>query len=1226
MWNRVCTVRTVLLAVLAAACLTLSPLKDAGAHSTAVGTAAMAPRLITSSDPSRCTVSPDTPSQSVDFWLYRADCDSGANTFEIQVDDDYTATEAAKLAEKYGKDIGRLPRVLREGLPGPHTGIDKVLIMKGRNRWSAGGGRIDIYPETSTEWNDEEILAHEAAHVSLDPIIERDSRWLAAQQADGAFISRYARDIRTWGGYDEDVAESFVAYLAARFRPGRISQNWETTIFRTIPNRIAYFDALLSASDMKPFAAVSPRAASLIVYDDSLSMNAGTSVTYDIRLLSPPDAAVTVTPASDDTTAATVSGPLTFTTGNWHIPQTVTVTGAAPGTATISHETSSTDSDYNDIAAADLPDVSAVVKAAGALAVFNLTAAAGSVTEGGAKDVTISLSGALAKSLTLPAMVAVGAGIDSSDYEQREETGWSVGDKTKTISLQTLDDGEDEPTEVMTLAFQGRGFPDEAQPGTTATVKLLDNDPTVVTLSGSGDIAEGGVKTFAVTLGRALVAGEALSVPLTFGGAADRGTDYTLACSAAINAVCTGLNNGNAAITFTGPSAKAVTLTMTANADSADEGAGETVQIGLGTLDKNSGTGLGGGATGIDRLADFRILEASAKPTVSLSVDEARASEGAIILVTATLSGRVGKDVVIPLAVSQSSTADAADYSLLATGIAIPAGRTSGSVQLSLADDSVDEPPENLVLAPGALPPEVEASTGGAAVVEILDNDPTRVTLSASPGDVLEGGTKTITLALGRQLAAGEALEVPLTIGSGRSGYAFHGPSGNLGDYMLKCENPPGSVSCADLNTTWGYVSGASVTFTFTGPSARSLDLTLTAYEDTPETRKNKGHEKKVEKVRLSLGSLDERSGTNLGGGAVAIDRLPAFNIRAAAAEPTALLSVGAGVSPEERSARVIVTEGGKATATVTLSKAPSKTIAFVLYQPSTTGTATTSVDYTFNKLIEIPAGKTEGSVVIEMVDDAEAEGDETIVLKIIRKTGPNYGGVLDTPYDITDDEVNLIIKDNDHGTPSIGITPWLPAAEGEQAGFTLRASRAVDTDTVVKLNVAETGGGDFVAAGDEGSKQATIPKGARTATFAVDTVDDHVSEADGEVSVTVATDTNDPATYALAAAAVARVKVKDNDTPGVAVSPTSLSVAVGSEASYGLSLLSAPGGDVTVSVSVANGTAHAEADTGSVTFTSTNWNAAQPVKITGLSEGTASIAHAVTAGDGGSYGTGMTV
>ena len=47
-----------------------------------------------------------------------------------------------------------------------------------------------------------------------------------------------------------------------------------------------------------------------------------------------------MTPASSATATVTVSGALTFTTNNWNTAQTVTVTGVAAGTATISHTTS----------------------------------------------------------------------------------------------------------------------------------------------------------------------------------------------------------------------------------------------------------------------------------------------------------------------------------------------------------------------------------------------------------------------------------------------------------------------------------------------------------------------------------------------------------------------------------------------------------------------------------------------------------------------------------------------------------------------------------------------------------------------------------------------------------------------------------------------------------------------------------------------------------------------
>ena len=54
---------------------------------------------------------------------------------------------------------------------------------------------------------------------------------------------------------------------------------------------------------------------------------AGGTATYRIRLNSQPSGEVTITPQSADESAATVSGPLTFTATNWQTPQTVTVTG-----------------------------------------------------------------------------------------------------------------------------------------------------------------------------------------------------------------------------------------------------------------------------------------------------------------------------------------------------------------------------------------------------------------------------------------------------------------------------------------------------------------------------------------------------------------------------------------------------------------------------------------------------------------------------------------------------------------------------------------------------------------------------------------------------------------------------------------------------------------------------------------------------------------------------------
>ena len=216
-------------------------------------------------------------------WLFDARCDGGANNFEIRVHEDFTEADAASAAEKYGKDVGRLPKVLRAGI-GKATGIRILGIHKGSQSWFVSGwsGNIRIYTERRSSTYHEEVMVHEAAHVSLDPKVLSDPKWLAAQKADGAYISNYAKNYPQ----REDVAESFLAYLAARYLPSRISKSWETTILQTIPNRIAYFDALLSAGDMKPFTRASLRVAannpvSLSVSGHGAAADGGSALTVE---------------------------------------------------------------------------------------------------------------------------------------------------------------------------------------------------------------------------------------------------------------------------------------------------------------------------------------------------------------------------------------------------------------------------------------------------------------------------------------------------------------------------------------------------------------------------------------------------------------------------------------------------------------------------------------------------------------------------------------------------------------------------------------------------------------------------------------------------------------------------------------------------------------------------------------------------------------------------------
>ena len=94
----------------------------------------------------------------------------------------------------------------------------------------------------------------------------------------------------------------------------------------------------------KPASTYAACGAAVTVTPTSLAVDENATSTYTVVLDEAPNRFtnnVTVTPASSDTTKATVSGPLTFSIwDDWSTPKTVTVTGVATGPATISHTVS----------------------------------------------------------------------------------------------------------------------------------------------------------------------------------------------------------------------------------------------------------------------------------------------------------------------------------------------------------------------------------------------------------------------------------------------------------------------------------------------------------------------------------------------------------------------------------------------------------------------------------------------------------------------------------------------------------------------------------------------------------------------------------------------------------------------------------------------------------------------------------------------------------------------
>lgn len=172
--------------------------------------------------------------ERISVHLFDARFDDGLDS-EVQVNPEFGNQAAAAVqADTYARTVGRLPTSLRRD-------VDSITIHKGLQPFGGGNRNILIHTDQAIQYGGylEEVLFHEATHTSYDAEHAFAAGWLAAQDADPNFISSYARDNPT----REDVAESLLPWFALR-HAGGLFPFQVTATQATIPNRLAYFDAL----------------------------------------------------------------------------------------------------------------------------------------------------------------------------------------------------------------------------------------------------------------------------------------------------------------------------------------------------------------------------------------------------------------------------------------------------------------------------------------------------------------------------------------------------------------------------------------------------------------------------------------------------------------------------------------------------------------------------------------------------------------------------------------------------------------------------------------------------------------------------------------------------------------------------------------------------------------------------------------------------------------------
>ena len=621
-------------------------------------------------------------------------------------------------------------------------------------------------------------------------------------------------------------------------------------------------------------------------------------------------------------------------------------------------------------------------------------------------------------------------------------------------------------------------------------------------------------------LSRSLSAGETVTLPLSIGGTATRGTDYRLTCpggSPAGAATCNGLGGASPSITFHGArmpcndSRSACRrifnpLRIEAIEDNTVE-SDETVTL-----------RVGGG-----QQLSLTVRDAPSSVALSFALERYTVSERIeAIEPTLRVDLRPGRDITVPLVFTDITATAGEDYVRRATVTFEANGSLVNSFDLTLLLDTLCEGDETFRVAIDAsrLPAGVTLGSPHSAVIEISDDEVCTIGFAGASYSVTEGGEVSVTVNIDPPRAT--ATEVGLVYrdadrGSGGTARRWHVSYDSQREFAVgkDYEASPDSVTVP--------------------ANAGSHTFTVRTVDESPEVvESNAWNHEVVEPDETFRIDIDPSPG-------VAIDPFPVgYSV---GAHPTATVTIRDN-------------DGGSDTT------AP-RVASVVRHSPSVSPTAADSLTWrvTFDEAVR---NVDAGDFTVSGTTAALAVAAVSTTVYDVTASGGNLAGLDGTVtlgfasgQDIEDASGNALAQttptgtnDNSFAVNNTSPPPALPVVtiaagtspvtEGTDAAFTVSRTGATTAALTVLLEVTENtaGGRDFVAAGDEGDRSVTIPAGSATATYNVPTVGDGTDEPDGSVTLSL----RGSGDYGNGSPSSATVTVNDDD--GTAPPPPATPVA----------------------------------------------------------------------------------
>jgi large repetitive protein len=936
-----------------------------------------------------------------------------------------------------------------------------------------------------------------------------------------------------------DTTEATVAPVALTFTPG----NWSVPQTVTITGVDDALDdgnmastitvSVNDASSDNSFDPLADQTLAITTVDNdtagftlsktTASVNeSGSTDTFTVILTTQPLTSVVFTITANDSTEATVApATLTFTTGNWNVPQTVTITGVDDAlddgnivsTITISVNDASSDNSFDPLA----DQTVAVTTIDNDTSGFTISKTTASVNESGSTDTfTVILTTQPASSVVLNITASDSTEATVAPATLTFTTGnWNT---PQTVTITGVDDALDDGNIVSTItvsvndASSDNSFDPLADQ--TLAITTVDNDTAGFTLSKTtASVNESGSNdTFTVILTTQPASSVVLNIT------ANDSTEATVAPTT---------------LTFTtGNWNVPQTVTITGVDDALDDGnIVSTITISVNDASSDNS---------FDPLADQTVAVTTVdNDTAGFTLSKTTASvneSGSTDTFTVILTTQPASSVVLNITANDSTEATVAPGTLTFT---TGNWNTPQTITITGIDDALDD--GNIVstitisVNDASSDNSFDPLSDQTVAVTTIDNDTAGFTLSKTTASVNESGTTdTFTVILTAQ------------------------PTSNVVFNVTASDNTEATIAPATLTFTTGNWSVAQT-------------VTITGIDDAVDD----GNIASTITV-----SIDDANSDN------SFDPLPDQTVAV-----TTIDNDTAGFTLSKTTASVNES-GSTDTFAVSLTVQPISNVVFnVTASDSTEATvAPTTLTFT-NANWNVPQ-----IVTITGIDDAVDDGNiaSTITVSIDDANSDNSFDPL------PDQTVAVTTIDNDN------------------AGFTLSKTTASvnesgSTDTfAVSLTVQPISNVVFnVMAND--STEATVAPATLTfttgnwnvpQTVTITGIDDAVDDGNIASTITVSVDAaNSDNAFDLLPNQTVAITTIDNDTAGFTLSKTTASVnESGSTDTFTVILTTQPASSVVLNIT-ANDSTEATVAPATLTFTTGNWNTPQTITITGIDD-----------------------